>query len=146
MLSRLYKGDGWGGLISTANQKFQKKLRQISHDESPGGAAERSPARQCWGEPAIFVKKPRRGDTAATENCRTRVSPLRGLCPLDAEFPGLTPWATIFRAYGAVRRETCRLAGVCAPTNVACRQLRCYDSDRNEPELTEIFGFAGEPT
>jgi hypothetical protein len=37
MLSRLYKGDGWGGLISTANQKFQKKLRQISHDESPGG-------------------------------------------------------------------------------------------------------------
>ena len=110
MLSRLYKGDGWGGLISTANQKFQKKLRQISNDESPGGAAERSPARKCW-ECADFANKPRRGDTLWRPRIIelwSRVSPLRGLTAARARFPGLTPWATIFRAYGAVRGEKCR--------------------------------------
>jgi hypothetical protein len=103
MLSRLYKGDGWGGLISTANQTFNKKLRQISHDESPGGAAERSPARECWECPD-FANKPRRGDTLwrpRTIEPWSRVSPLRGLSAPSARFPGLAPWATIFRAYGA---------------------------------------------
>jgi len=37
------------------------------------------------------------------------VSPLRA-SPLEADFPGLAPWTTIFRAYVAFHVEKFRLA------------------------------------
>jgi len=110
MLSRLYKGDGWGGLISTANQKFQKKLRQISHDESPGGAAERSPARKCWECPD-FANKPRRGDTLWRPRIIelwSRVSPLRA-CPLQG--PVSRVWRPGLRSFAPTALSVVRNAG-----------------------------------
>jgi hypothetical protein len=79
-------------------------LAQISHNESPGGAAERSPARQCW-ELQEFAGEPQGGRYTVVEaDCSVDSFAPPGLGRFKDRFPRASA-----RGYDLSRLRRCPL-------------------------------------
>ena len=105
---------------------------------SPVGAKSCSPGREPWVTDDRKEPEPQRGDNRAHQ-CR----PYGAVLPLTSINPGLTPWATRFRPYGAIQ--------VCTTSLIRSWTLRRNDNRSNPwpafglAMLTASQGLLGYP-